>query len=125
MKDEASDKYGEFVVRCFQARTEAHVAHLMTRSYAEHKALNDFYDGIVGLADSYAEAAQGREGILTYPVLGLRVGERSNPISIPSELRSWIDKNRGSLGEESELQNLVDEIIALCDSTVYKLRFLS
>jgi len=34
-----SEKCAELVARCFQARTEAHFAHLMTNSYAEHVAL--------------------------------------------------------------------------------------
>lgn len=120
-----SEKCAELVARCFQARTESHFAHLMTNSYAEHKALNEFYDGIVDLADSYAEAAQGRYGILKYPVASLKVGDRSKPVSIPTELRAWIDRERNDCGKERELQNLIDEILHLCDSTVYKLRFLS
>ena len=35
-----NDKCSELVTRCFQARTEAHIAHLGTSSYAKHKALN-------------------------------------------------------------------------------------
>lgn len=120
-----SAKCAELIARCFQARTEAHFAHLMTNSYAEHKALNDFYDEIVGLADSYAEVAQGRYGILKYPVQSPKVGDRSKPVSIPTELRAWVDANRKECGEASELQNLIDEVLSLCDSTVYKLRFLS
>ena len=42
---------GEFILLCFHARTNAHVLHLETRSYAAHKALNEFYDEIVDLAD--------------------------------------------------------------------------
>jgi DNA-binding ferritin-like protein len=52
------------IALCFEARTKAHIAHLQTRSYAAHKALNEYYDGIVDIADSLAEAFQGREGIL-------------------------------------------------------------
>ncbi|OOV05745.1 DUF5856 family protein [Rhodoferax fermentans] len=120
-----SEKCAELVARCFQARTEAHFAHLMTNSYAEHKALNDFYDEILGLADDYAEAAQGRYGILKYPVAPVRVGDRSKPVSVPTELRAWVDAHRKDCGEASELQNLIDEVLHLCDATIYKLRFLS
>lgn len=118
----------ELVARCFEARTVAHVAHLATPSYAEHKALNEFYDGIVDRADDYAEAAQGRYGLLDvgkYLGKAVTVGDPKKPVSIPSELRTWIDKNRDKCGDERELQNIIDEILHLCDSTVYKLRFLS
>jgi hypothetical protein len=120
-----SEKCGELVVRCFQARTEAHLAHLATSSYAEHKALNDFYDEIIDLTDSYAECAQGRCGKLKYAALRPKVGDLSRPVSIPVDLRDWIDENRKQCGDASELQNLIDEIVALCDQTIYKLRFLS
>ena len=40
---------GELIVRCFHARTNAHILHLQTRSYATHVALNEFYDEIVTL----------------------------------------------------------------------------
>ena len=40
-------KAGELVMRLFHARTTAHVLHLKSRSYAQHVALNEFYDGVV------------------------------------------------------------------------------
>jgi len=120
-----SSKCAELVARCFQARTESHFAHLITNSYAEHVALGGFYDGLVTLADGFAEAAQGRHGILKYPLQSIRVGDRDKPVSIPTELRTWIDANRDECGKERELQNLIDGLLELCDSTIYKLRFLS
>lgn len=119
-----SAKCAELVARCFQARTDAHIAHLTTTSYAAHVALNEFYDGIVPLADGFAEAAQGRYGILKYPAICPKSGDREKPVTIPQELRSWIDANRESATTDSELQNSIDEILSLCDSTIYKLRFL-
>lgn len=121
-----SEKSGELIARCFQARTEAHIAHLLTNSYAEHVALQGFYEGVVGLADSFAEAATGRFGILKYPAQCPKVGDRSKPVSIPTELRAWIDKYRSECcGDLKELENIIDGITELCDSTIYKLRFLS
>lgn len=120
----ANERCGELVAMCFQARTEAHIAHLGTQSYAEHMALGEFYTGIVDLADEYAEAAQGRHGLLKISPVR-KVGNAEKPVSIISGLRSWIDENRGFCGAEKELQNLIDEILHLCDSTVYKLRFLA
>ena len=43
----------------FAGRTVTHIQHLKTKSYAEHKALNEFYDEIIDLADGLAEATQG------------------------------------------------------------------
>lgn len=42
----------EFVARSFAVRTAAHLAHLQSRSYAEHVALGGFYDSLIDLVDS-------------------------------------------------------------------------
>lgn len=85
---------GELVCRLFQARTAAHMAHLQTRSFAEHKALNEFYDEVVGLADSFAETYQGIFGIIEqYPPCPLPTGKAADWINA---LREWCEKNRGA-----------------------------
>jgi hypothetical protein len=53
-----------FVGILFLGRDVAHSVHLNTRSYAKHVALNTFYDEIVDLADKFAEAYQGRHGLI-------------------------------------------------------------
>lgn len=115
---------GELIMRCFHARTNAHVLHLKTRSYATHKALNEFYDDIVPIADTLAEAYQGDEGLITdYPA-------RYTPVEDPKELVDglalWIQSNRYKCCDEDDtyLQNIIDEIVQLCRSTSYKLKFL-
>lgn len=114
----------EFVLRCFHARTAAHLLHLKTRSYAEHKALNDFYDAIVPAVDAFAEAYQGYEGLLTGYKPGFSV-----PIDakrLLEELGDWIRDNRDDIScDDSALANLVDNVTSLIDGTLYKLRFLS
>jgi len=54
----------EFVGLLFLGRDVAHSVHLNTRSFAKHSALNGFYDGVVGLADTFAETYQGRHGLI-------------------------------------------------------------
>ena len=46
----------------FAGRTVTHIQHLKTKSYAEHKALNKFYDGIIDSVDGLDEATQGQYG---------------------------------------------------------------
>jgi len=48
-------KAADFVGLLFLARDVTHSVHLNTRSYAKHKALQKFYEGIVGLADTFAK----------------------------------------------------------------------
>ena len=56
---------GQFISTLFASRTQAHVFHLQTNSFAAHKALNEYYDGIIDLADGIAESIQGKYGIIT------------------------------------------------------------
>ncbi len=117
---------GELISRCFHCRTEAHIAHLQTKSFAEHKALNKFYEAIVPLADTFAEAYQGRFGIITdYPD---EYEVSNSPAEMLHNLRDWIDANRhdADLGRNEcvELQAVIDEIVLLINSTLYKLENL-
>ena len=44
----------------FLSREQAHRAHLKTKSYAQHVALGDFYDAVIGFADTFADTADTR-----------------------------------------------------------------
>lgn len=112
----------ELVMTLFQARTIAHVMHLRTRSYAAHKALNEFYDEVVDVADAFAEAYQGVYGLLEFKPVAIKLPTDS--VAFLTGLRGWVDQNRKAVTDRAELQNLIDEIVDLIDSTIYKLRFL-
>jgi len=114
----------ELVMRCFHARTAAHVFHLRSRSFAEHKALNDFYDDIVDLVDSFAEVYQGEHGLLA---LDGAYAPGMNPKAMLAGLAAWIAENRDKVCPRSDthIQNIIDEIVALINETLYKLKFLA
>ena len=57
-------KCADFVGTLFLARDVAHSVHLNTRSFSKHMALNSFYDEVIELADKFAEAYQGRHGLI-------------------------------------------------------------
>lgn len=114
----------QFVALLFLSRDFAHKEHLNSKSYAEHVALGAFYDEIVDLADSLVEAWQGRnlDLIGDIPVLQSPKGETLSVIrrhlEVLEDSRDCIPK------EDSALNNIVDEIVALYLSTIYKLKFL-
>lgn len=113
---------GELIMTLFHARTAAHVLHLQSTSYAEHVALGEFYDAIVDLADGIAESFQGLYGLLEFPKESFK--QPTDPVKFLTQLRSWVDGNRDEICACSEIQNMIDEVQSLIDSTVYKLRFL-
>jgi hypothetical protein len=54
----------DFIGMLFLARDVTHSVHLNTRSYSKHKALQKFYENIIERADAFAEAYQGRNGLM-------------------------------------------------------------
>lgn len=119
-------KPADFVGHLFLARDVAHSVHLNTRSYAKHKALGTFYDEIVDLADSFAEAYQGRHGLIG-PISLQSAKKNGNIIEFLQDSLAEIEENRYKFCDEDEsaIQNIIDEIVALYLSTLYKLRFLA
>jgi len=119
-------KASEFVGLLFLARDVTHSVHLNTRSYAKHMALGSFYDGIVGLADTFAEAYQGRHGLIGAVAL-LSIDKTANVTEFLERQLKTIESNRYKVCEKDDapLQALIDDIVALYLSTLYKLRFLS
>ena len=118
-------KPADFVGTLFLARDVAHSVHLSTRSFAKHSALNTFYDEVVDLADKFAEAYQGRHGLIG-PITMLSA-KSSNIIAFLEESLADIEGMRYEVCEKSDtaLQNIIDEIVGLYLSTLYKLKFLA
>ena len=119
-------KPADFVGHLFLARDVAHSVHLNTRSYAKHKALQEFYEGIVGLADDFAEAYQGRHGLIG-PITLQTAKKNGNIIEFLQDSLDDVEANRYKVCEEKDtaIQNIIDEIVGLYLSTQYKLKFLA
>ena len=125
VEDESNDDFCEMVCNILHSRNQAHVFHLQTKSYAEHIALNGYYDAVVPLFDGIVESYQGKYGIIknfkTFKVEQYRNGKKT--ISYFERLLDIIDQNRDSV-EDSYIQNQIDTVQELINSTIYKLRFL-
>ena len=121
-----ASKACEFLGILFLARDVAHSVHLSTRSYSKHMALQGFYEDIIPLADKFAEAYQGRHGMIG-PIDLL---SEQNPGKIEAFLQSsmaQIEKMRYEVCEKNDtpMQNIVDEIVGVYLATLYKLKFLA
>ena len=114
-----------FISTLFSSRTQAHIFHLQVTgpgSFAAHNALNDYYDGIIGLADGLVESFQGRYGIITgYKGEGQFIEDTAQIVKYFEALCMFVEKNRVSLVQDSYIQNQIDEVVALIESTKYKL----
>lgn len=116
----------EFVGMLFLARDVAHSVHLNTRSFAKHSALNEFYDGIVDLADKFAEAYQGKYGLIG-PIALMSAKKTGNIVQfLEDQVEELMDMRYKVVEKEcTPLQNIIDEIFGLYYSTLYKLKFLA
>jgi len=119
-------KAADFVGMLFLARDVTHSVHLNTRSYSKHVALNIFYDRIVGAADDFAEAYQGRHGMIG-PISLMSAKKTTNVIEFLQDQLDEIEKCRYEVVDKSDssLQQLIDNIIEIYLRTLYKLRFLA
>jgi len=111
----------QFLALLFLSRDVAHKAHLNTDSYAQHMALGSFYDEIIGLADSFAEAWMGRKGerIGDLPDLKNPKGDIVKVLKVHLEI---IEETRDFVPKtDTPINNIIDEIVGLYLSTLYKL----
>lgn len=103
------------------SRTQAHQFHLMTNSYAQHKALQTYYEGIVPLFDSWAEAYMGKYGRLK------RITSNKRFMKDPAKAKQYFKnlllriKKLKLPRSDTYLKNIQDEIVALIRSTIYML----
>lgn len=104
----------------FQSRDIIHLAHLQTTSFSEHKALDTYYSEVIGLLDDLVEAYFGTIGKrVNFKIPG---SEYMNAKAHLTYMKDYVMKHRNVFGtENTHLQNIVDEIIALITSTLYQL----
>ena len=116
----------DFVGMFFLARDVTHSVHLNTRSYSKHVALQAFYDGIVEAADKFSEAYQGRHGLIG-PISLMSAKKTTNVIEFLEDQLAEIESVRYDVCDktDSALQQLIDNIVELYLTTLYKLRFLA
>lgn len=116
----------DFVGTLFLARDVAHSVHLNTRSFAKHSALTSFYDEIIDLADKFTEAYQGRHGLIG-PVSLMSAKKNGNIVEFLEESLADVEGMRYKVCDKADtaMQNIIDEIVGLYLSTLYKLKFLA
>jgi hypothetical protein len=119
-------KAADFVGILFLARDVAHSVHLNTRSFSKHMALNIFYERIIGAADDFAEAYQGRHGLIG-PISLMSAKKTANIIEFLEDSLKQVENARYDVVDRTDmsLQQLIDNIIEVYLRTLYKLKFLA
>lgn len=112
-----------FVSACLEARTHAHKLHLLTTSYARHKALQTFYEDIVDMTDAFAEAYMGVHGKFM-GIPDTKLETPTDPQDFIKAFMAYVTTARGRFAESPALQALIDDVITLTAATAYKLATL-
>jgi hypothetical protein len=88
-------------------------------------ALNGYYDGIGDIVDGLVESYQGKYGIIkgykSYDIVEYKSTEST--IKYLKDLCGKVEKLRDCC-KDSYIQNQIDTVCELINSTLYKLRFL-
>jgi hypothetical protein len=111
----------EFISVLLHSRTQAHIFHFQTRSFSQHKALEQYYTAIIPLLDSYTEAYQGNYGILTGYTNPIFTNDPNLSVRYFQELLKCVNK---VIVPDKYLQNIIDNIHELVYKTLYMLKTL-
>lgn len=106
----------------FHARQQAHFWHLDTHSYAEHKALEQFYDELLELTDKLVEVYLGKGRKIDFKSIRMTFHDynRENMIKYFKKLANYINRVKKSLKQnEGDLNNIFEEILAIINRTLY------
>lgn len=96
--------------------------HWATMSYATHKALDDFHGALADLVDRFVEVYIGRFKKQPLKTFGIKMSATSDTTKLDKFLeaeREHIRKMHGQLKTSTELQNILDEMMAEFDKAVY------
>lgn len=121
------EQFATFIGTLMQSRNQAHIYHLQAEgpgAYASHKALQEYYEDVIDLIDGLVESFQGRYGILRGYKMAGTIKEDNNPTMYFEGLAKFVETIRTQMPQDSYLQNQVDEVVDLIESTKYKLKFL-
>ena len=113
----------EFISSLNSCKQQAVFWHNQTKSFSEHKALENFYSEILDLLDGLVESVAG--------IYGRPVGYTTHaPEDYVSKeqlmtyfkgVYDYIQTERGTLYKETWIQNQIDEIVELVAETLYLL----
>lgn len=116
-------QFVEFISHLLDSKEQAIVWHNQTMSYAEHKALDKYQDGIAELYDGLVESVSGIYGRpKNYSVATLQNYVSNEAVrAYFKDLYALIQKERKTIYQETWVQNQIDEIAQLIAKTLYLL----
>ena len=107
----------------FHARQQTHFWHLDTKSYAEHKALDQFYTELLDFIDSLLETYLGKGKNIDFGKIRMTFNpyKREAMIEYFKKLARYVARAKKSMNgtNDGDIANIMDEILALINKTLY------
>lgn len=97
------------------------IIHWNTQSFATHEAIGELYEELAGLTDKLAEVYMGiygRFGSIPCEILEKDIPQAVDYVGRMSEI---VEVLRKDMPNDSQIQNIIDEIAAAIDKTNYLL----
>ena len=121
------NEFVQFISTLLASRNQAHIFHWQVEgpgSFSAHKALNEYYDEILDLVDGLVESMQGRYGIQRGYTSPATFKEDGQFINYFEALSKYVETVRTKIPQDSYIQNEVDTVVKLIETTKYKLKNL-
>jgi hypothetical protein len=99
--------------------------HLRTAKYGKHEALDEFYKEMPEKVDALIEAWMGANGKKVKGYDNLLHASNMNTLKYLGELKKVCKNGYELMGDNDELKGLLDDIVNLINSTLYKVKELS
>jgi len=100
--------------------------HFSTMKYSTHKTLDDFHSGLSDLIDKLLEVYIGRYNKQPLEIFEINMKATTDISNLLNFLETEREVIRGirnkTFKNNSEIQNIIDEITALFDRTIYLCR---
>jgi DNA-binding ferritin-like protein len=121
------DEFVQLISTLLASRNQAHIFHWQAEgigSDAAHRALGTYYDEIVDLVDGIVESFQGRYGIQRGYTSPATFKEDGQFVTYFEALSKYVEAIRTKIPQDSYIQNEVDTVVKLIETTKYKLKNL-
>jgi DNA-binding ferritin-like protein len=99
--------------------------HLRTAKYAKHEALDEFYKEMPEKVDALIEAWMGAHGKKVGSFQNILSSSNMNTLKYLGELKRVCKEGYNLINDNDELKSLLDDIVNLINSTLYKVKELA
>lgn len=99
--------------------------HLRTAKYAKHEALDEFYKEMPEKVDALIEAWMGAHGKKIGSFQNILSSSNMNTLKYLGELKRVCKEGYNLINDNDELKSLLDDIVNLINSTLYKVKELA